>query len=178
MHQLTSSGYSWRTRYFPTLGEHRKPLLAGIREAHQLIYTLHPPPLITEAPPLEKGDTVWLHNDQNHQSDKNISPKLIPRYIGSSTVINIISPLRYDIAESKSTHQDVDIRVTYQTKPNQTQRVWIWFGFGLARSTSEARIELQVTKGERQNEMLSAAWKARLPFIYIINWISDNYTSN
>lgn len=143
IHQLTSSGYSWHTPYFPTLGEHKKYLLAGIREAHQLVYTLHSPRLITEASPLEKGDIVWLHNDQKHQSDKNISPKLIPRCIGPSTVINIISPLRYDIAESKSTHHDVEIRVPYQTKPNQTQRVWIWFGFGLARSTRGARLRYQ-----------------------------------
>ena len=32
--------------------------------------------------------------------------------------------------------------------------------------------------GSLRHEMLSAAWKARLPFIYVIKYIFDNYISN
>jgi hypothetical protein len=52
----------------------------------------------------------------------------------------------------------------------RTKKQRSWFGPLDERS----EIELQVAEGERQNEMLSAAWKA----LYIINWISDNYKSN
>ncbi|KAG2181852.1 hypothetical protein INT44_008668 [Umbelopsis vinacea] len=66
-------------------------------------------PLVAEAPPLSKGEAVWLHNDHKSHVDKDIPLKLLPRWVGPFRIMDVVSPLRYNIFNSTTTYQNVDI---------------------------------------------------------------------